>query len=459
MSDGIEVAIKNGGIVDVLRNAQFPPFAMPGLPAEYSNWVDEQRSWRETVCLYDQSHHMTDLNLTGPGVIPLLSAIGVNDFTNFPVDTAKQFVAVNRDGYVIGDSIVFHLGDDEYRVVGGPPSLDWINYHAETGGRDLDIRRDDNSYARTGDPELYRYQIQGPRALDVMRKALGTEPPKLKFFGMGHVTIAGKDVRALRHGMAGEPGYELFGPWADGEAVVSALLEAGADFGIRPVGGLAYLTNALESGWIPRPLPAIYSDDPLLADYRTWLEANGHLVVATVGGSFYVADVSEYYCTPYDLGYGRLVKFDHDFIGREALQRIVAEGRDKARSKVTLVWNDEDVARAVGSLFQPGVGAKVMNLPMPLYATFQFDRVLADGKDIGLSAFTGYSANERSVLALAVVDSAYAEPGTQVTVIWGEEPNSTKPQVEEHVQVTIRATVQPAPLTEFARTGYRAATT
>jgi syringate O-demethylase len=125
---------------------------------------------------------------------------------------------------------------------------------------------------------------------------------------------------------------------------------------------------------------------------------------------------------------------------------------------VTLVWNDEDTARAIGSIFQPGVGAKVMNLPMPLYATFQFDRVLADGKDIGLSAFTGYSANERSVLALAVVDSRYAEPGTQVTVIWGEEPNSTKPQVEEHVQVTIRATVQPAPLTEFARTGYRAAT-
>jgi syringate O-demethylase len=456
MFEGIEEAIKGGTIGDMLRNAPFPAFAMPGLPAEYSNWADEQRSWREAVCLYDQSHHMTDVNLRGPGVIPLLSSIAVNDFSNFPVDTAKQFVAVNHDGYIIGDSIVFRLGEDEYRIVGGPPAPNWVHFHAETRGQDIEIRRDDNSYVRRGDPELYRYQIQGPKALDVMRKVLGTEPPKLKFFAMGHVSIAGRHVRALRHGMAGEPGYELFGPWADGDAVKSALLEAGAEFGIRLVGGLAYITNALESGWIPRPLPAIYSDDPLLAEYRKWLAAAGDPVVATVGGSLASADVTGYYFTPFELGYGKVVKFNHDFIGREALERIVAQGRDKARSKVTLVWNADDAAGLVGSVFQPGPGAKILNLPMPLYATFQFDRVLAGGKDIGRTAFTGYSANERAILALATVDSAYAEPGTEVTVLWGESPNTAKPTVEHHVQVELRATVEPAPITEYARTAYRA---
>lgn len=69
----------------------------------------------------------------------------------------------------------------------------------------------------------------------------------------------------------------------------------------------------------------------------------------------------------------------------------------------------------------------------------------------GRTAFTGYSANEGAILALVAVDSAYAQPGTEVTVLGGEAPNSTEPQVEEHVQVAIRATVQPAPLTEFAR--------
>ncbi|MFI6366185.1 hypothetical protein ACIBG0_25895 [Nocardia sp. NPDC050630] len=458
MAHNIEEVIKAGGIIDILRNAQHPPFAMPRLPAEYSNWVDEQRSWRDSVCLYDQSHHMTDLNLQGPDVVALLSSIGVNDFTKFPVDTAKQFVAVNRDGYVIGDSIVFHLAEDEFRVVGGPPSVDWINFHADTRSFDVKVRRDDNSYVRQGNPEFYRYQVQGPKAFDVMAKALGAEPPKLKFFGMGHLTIAGKQVRALRHGMAGEPGYELFGPWEDNNAVLAALLEAGTEFGMRRVGGLAYLTNALESGWLARPMPAIYSDDELLAEYRKWLEATGKPVVTSLGGSFSGARVEDYYLTPYDLDYGRVVKFDHDFIGREALEKMVTEGRDKRRKKVTLVWNGEDVARAVAITFQPGVGAKVLNLPMPLYATFQFDKVLAGGQEIGISAYTGYSANEKAVLSLAVVDSAHAEPGTEVTLVWGEAPNSNKLQVEEHVQVTIRATVQPAPLAEHARTTYRTAT-
>lgn len=248
-----------------------------------------------------------------------------------------------------------------------------------------------------------------------------------------------------------------FGPWADGDAVKSALLEAGAEFGIRLVGGLAYITNALESGWIPRPLPAIYSDDPLLAEYRKWLAATGDPVIATVGGSLAPADVTGYYFTPFELGYGKVVKFNHDFIGREALERAAAERRDTARSKVTLVWNADDAAGLAGFVFQQGPGAKILNLPMPLYATFQFDRVLAGGKDIGRTAFTGYSANERAVLALATVDSAYAEPGTEVTVLWGESPNTAKPTAEPHVQVALRAIVQSAPITDYARTAYRAA--
>ena len=63
--------------------------------------------------------------------------------------------------------------------------------------------------------------------MKIIEKAIGATPPDLKFFNMTHVTIAGKHVRALRHGMAGQPGFELFGPWDDGEAVHAALVEAG----------------------------------------------------------------------------------------------------------------------------------------------------------------------------------------------------------------------------------------
>lgn len=92
---------------------------------------------------------------------------------------------------------------------------------------------------------------------------------------------------------------------------------------------------------------------------------------------------------------------------------------------------------------------------MPLYSSFQFDRVLVDGQQVGRSAWTGYSANEGALLSLATIDEAYAEPGTEVTVLWGENPPTSKPTVEEHVQVTLRATVAPAPIGEYARETYR----
>ncbi|MFC7405622.1 aminomethyl transferase family protein [Georgenia alba] len=456
MPSNLEEAIAEAGSpVRLLWESQTPPSVVPRVVPEFRNWRDEQLAWRRTAVIYDQSHHMVDLNISGPDALRLISDLAVNSVENFPVDKAKQFVAVNHDGYVIGDNILFHLAEDEYHAVGIPPSINWLHYHAETGGYDVRIWRDDNSLVRAGDPVLYRYQVQGPGAMEVIRDAIGEEPPTLKFFGMTRFTIGGKEVRALRHGMAGEPGFEMFGPWADNDAVHGALLEAGERHGLVQVGARAYHTNALESGWLPRPLPAIYTGEKL-ADYRRWLDERAYEAISPLGGSFHSENIEDYYVTPYELDYGRIVKFDHDFVGREALERMEAEGRTDTRRKVTLVWNDEDTARAYGSMFGPGPGAKFINLPMALYDTFHFDRVEADGELVGVSSWTGYSANERAILSLAVVAPEHAEPGTEVTLVWGEDTPSSKVQVEDHVQVTIRATVQPAPLTEFARTTYRA---
>ena len=153
----------------------------------------------------------------------------------------------------------------------------------------------------------------------VLHKALGHEPADLKFFNMRTETIAGKEVMALRHGMAGQPGWELFGPFEDHDAVHEALVAAGEEFDMKLVGGRAYGSNAIESGWIPSPLPAVYTGDSL-SDYREWLPATGYEASASLGGSFLSSDIEDYYFTPWDLGYGHLVKFDHDFVGREALE-------------------------------------------------------------------------------------------------------------------------------------------
>jgi vanillate/3-O-methylgallate O-demethylase len=250
--------------------------------------------------------------------------------------------------------------------------------------------------------------------------------------------------------MSGVPGLELFGPAAEGEDVRAAIVDAGGEFGLAQVGSRVYATNTLESGWIPCPLPAVFTGESMKA-YREWLPASGYEGTGSLGGSYYSDDIADYYVTPHDLGYGSFVKLDHDFPGREALQAM-----EPRRKKVTLAWNGDDVAAAMGTMFRDTDRAKYIDLPLSNYSTWPHDTVLRDGKTVGVSTFSGYSSNESSMLSLAYVDVEHGEPGTEVVLVWGEEGGgSRKPVVERHVQTEIRATVGPAPYAEVVRTSYR----
>ena len=440
-----------GNPAELARNSQIGPYVYPKVAAEFSNWRDEQVAWRETCALFDQSHHMTDLTIEGPDVIRLLSAVGVNSFAKFAPGKAKQLVACNPDGYVIGDGILFYLDENRVRLVGRPSAHNWVQYHGETGDYDVKFSRDERTAVNpAGRRELYRFQVQGPTAMQVLEKAIEGGVPEIKFFNLGEVKIAGHAVRALHHGMSGAPGLELFGPWDEGEDVRAAIVEAGSDLGLRQVGARVYATNTLESGWIPSPLPAIFTGDEMKA-YREWLPAQGYEGTGSLGGSYHSDDIEDYYLTPHDLGYWPFVNFDHDFIGREALEKIADEPR---RKKVTLAWNGEDVAEAMRSLFEKDTPAKYIDLPLSNYSTWPYDKVLHDGDVIGVSTFSGYSFNERSMLSLAIVD-VDVEIGAEVVLVWGEEDGgSAKPVVERHRQTELRAVVSPCPYSEVARTSY-----
>ena len=448
-----EILADCGDVVDFLRNQQVGPNVYPGVPAEYSNWRVEQRAWQQTCVLFNQSYHMVDLEVTGPDAFAMLNFLGINSFAGFIPDRAKQFVPCTPDGYVIGDVILFYLEENRFNLVGRAPTIEWVEYHAASGKWNVKVERDERTAVRK-DPENrknYRYQIQGPNSMKVMEKALGHAPPDLKFFHMTRFTIGGCEVRALRHGMAGQPGFELFGPWADRETVRQALIEAGREFGLTLVGGRTYSSNTIESGWIPSPLPAIYSGDSL-KDYRNWLGANSYEAKASIGGSYVPATIDGYYLNPWDLGYGPFVKFDHEFIGRAALERMAQQPQ---RRKVTLALDNADVARVMSSSFQNGDRAKYIEFPSAVYSMHPFDAVLADGKQVGLSTWIGYSANEGKMLTLAIVEEAYAQPGTKVTLLWGEPNGGTrKPTVEPHVQTEIMAVVSPVPYSAVARDSY-----
>jgi syringate O-demethylase len=438
--------------VEMLRNAQVGPNVYPGVPAEFTNWRDEVQAWQRTCVLFNQSYHMNDLAVRGPDALKLLESLAVNSFEGFAVDRAKHFVPCSPEGYVIGDVILFHLAEDELNLVGRAPALNWITYHAETGGYDVEVELDVRSAMRTdGRRRSFRFQVQGPNAMQVIEKVLGSSPPELKFFHMTTVQIAGRPVRALRHGMAGQPGWELFGAWDDEEAVREAIVTAGEEFGLRQVGGRAYSCNTLESGWIPSPLPAVYTGDSLKA-YREWLPAAGYEGSASVGGSFVSDSIEDYYFTPWDLGYGHYVKFDHDFVGRDALERMAD---DDHRHKVTLALDDDDVTHTIATMLRKDDRAKFVDWPSAVYSMHPYDRVTVDGETVGVSTWVGYSANEGKMLTLAVVDAEHAEPGTDVTFVWGEEDGGTaKPTVEPHVQTEIRAVVSPVPYVETVRKAY-----
>ena len=137
----------------------------------------------------------------------------------------------------------------------------------------------------------------------------------------------------------------------------------------------------------------------------------------------------------------------------EALEKMAGKSR---RKKVTLALDNDDVTRAIGTMFQKGDRAKYFDFPSAVYATLPYDKVLKNGKTIGISTWCGYSSNEGKMLTLAILDIEHAEPGNEVTFVWGEDGGGTaKPTVERHVQTEIRAIVSPVPYAEVARKEYR----
>ena len=460
MADNLNqvLAGANGDIVGQLRNNKIGAYVYPVVAPEFSNWRDEQWAWQHGAVLFDQSHHMFDLYINGPDAGKLLSDTMVNSSKGWEVNKAKQYVPTTPAGNVIGDGIIFRLAEEEYVYVGRAPAANWLMFQAEKGKYNVDIINDPRSPSRPmGKPVTrisWRFQIQGPRAWDVIEKLNGGPLEKLKFFNMSEMKIGNKTVRTLRHGMAGSPGLEIWGPYDEQEYVREEILKAGEEFGLIPVGSRAYPSNTLESGWIPSPLPPVYTGDDL-ADFRDWLGADSYEATGSIAGSYVSDNIEDYYLNPYELGYGPFVKFDHDFIGADALKNV---DKETQRKKVTLEWSADDMKKIVGSMFDPeGEQYKFFDLPLANYGNSSFDSVVdAGGNNVGLSMFTGYSFNEKKALSLATVDHE-VPLGTELEVIWGEANGGTeKTTVEKHKQLNVKVIVSPVPYSKMAGDTYAA---
>jgi vanillate/3-O-methylgallate O-demethylase len=261
-------------------------------------------------------------------------------------------------------------------------------------------------------------------------------------------------VQALRHGMSGAPGLEIWGPYDDKHYIHATILQAAEDAGVDLVrcGSRAYSTNTLESGWIPSPLPGIYTGDGMLADYRDWLGADMYEAAGAIGGSFVSDNIEDYYVNPFELGYDFYIGWKKDdFVGKEALSKM-KESKSN-RKKVTFEWNNEDVLKVIASAFDEGIPYKWIDFPQPNYASSSADMVMHGDKMVGMSMFNGYSYNERCLLSLGVVEQS-VEIGDVLTLKWGEPDDTRKTSAEKHKQAEIRVRVSPTPYSSEVREGY-----
>lgn len=392
---------------------------------EYTSWIEEQMSWKQTCYIGDWSF-LSDLLLKGPDALRLISDLSVNSFAKFDIGQAKHIVQCSEAGKVIAEGIVMRLGEEEFRCYSIPSH--WTSYKLGKGRYNATAEHD----------STFNFQVQGPNSLYVVEKAAGESIRDIGFMRFRKIRIGGREVMVLRQGMAGELGYELQGPTDYAQEIYDGTVKVGREFGIRRLGGRVFMTNHLEACFPTTGfdyLYAIYDDDG--AEYREYLgiaySGLGRGLSQRIAGSFESDDISAWYRSPVELGWKKNIKFDHDFIGRKALEAEVANPR---RTMVTLVWNSDDVVDVYASLFRQGEPLQYMEIPTNNYGYMHADKVLRDGRLVGVTTSRGYSYYFRQMLSLGTIDVGHSKPGTEVMVVWGH-PGAR--------QRKIRATVAPAP--------------
>jgi len=391
---------------------------------EYTDWLDESMSWKQT-CSFGDWSFLWQHRFTGPEALRLISEFSVNSVAQWEIGQSKHAIHTNRDGKVIHEGVATKFGAEDYMVHGRGGF--WLNHQLARGDYEAECRQED----------WFIFQIAGPNSLAVLDAVTDTrELLTTKFMRVSQIEIGGHAVWALRQGMSGEVGFELQGPREWGEEVRDLLMEAGRPFGMRRIGARVTMINHLEASYptiATDYIPAIFDAElaDYLAEFRSSMPAFAQ--PAYIAGSYDGRLVSEYYRSPVELGWGRNVKFDHDFLGREALEVEKASPRRVLR---TLVWNAEDVQDVYESLFRPGENYEYMEMPRDQRGFMWADRVSLAGSTVGVATSRGYSYYFRQMISLSTIDVAASELGTELVVHWGK-PGGRQKQ--------IRAVVAPAP--------------
>ncbi len=308
------------------------------VPWEYTGWRDETMSWKETCYIHGNLNPSPTFRFKGRGAIKFISENFVNTVAKFPVGTGKHGIMCNEEGLVMHDGIILRLGEDEFITYWMSP---YVVYALMKGGYD--------AVGEDLTMKVFLFQVAGPRSLEVLETACGECLHDIEFMHHRMSRIDGADVRILRVGMAGTLAYEVHGVIKDAHPVYGAILKAGEQYGIRRLGHHAYMMNHTEDGF-----PQAYYHFPYPWDedkgFAAFLDSIGFYIRFRKFAGSMGPDRRLRYRNPVELGWGSMIKFDHDFVGRKALEREVANPH---RNMVTLQWNVEDIMDVYASQFKP----------------------------------------------------------------------------------------------------------
>ena len=384
----------------------------------YTSWQEEQLSWYENCYIHAGLNPANTFWFKGPDAMKFLSEYCVNSFNNFPVGKSRHAIMVNEQGLMMVDGMLARLGEDEFVTYWMYP---YIDYAIKKSGYNIEGKN------LTG--EVFFYQLGGPKALEIVEAAANEDCHDIPFLGFKYGKIAGKEIMIMRIGMAGSLAYEVHGKLEDAVAVYDALIEVGKEYNIHKLGQQAYWNTHTENGF-PQSLIHFYYAMEADPDYFDYVKQTGQHFragsVAKLSGS-YSKNYKDRYYNPYEVGWGKLVKFNHDFLGKEALQKISEQPH---REMVTLEWNHEDILDIQRSQFEDAEPYFPMEGPedIPINGEFEYrgDQVLVDGKCVGIATGRCFSWYYRKMISLCVIDPAYAKIGTEVKVLWGDDGTRQK---------------------------------
>lgn len=370
----------------------------------FNGWRKESLSWRNGCYIHAGLSRGGPISIKGPEAKRYLQSILINSLARFPVGSMKHGVMCTDDGLIAAHGIIECKSEDHFELfAGGPPGL----FFSPEVPFDVEIKRLDH----------YLFQIAGPTSLQVLEKATGENLRDVKFLRFRNTRINGIRTEIARIGMTGGLAYELHGPAEEGPAIYEAVFQAGQELGIERLGWGTYLVNHIEGGFpqVTWTFVPAFPGAERLETMRWW----------QVSGSVDPTNTRARMRTPVEVRWQNMARFDHDFVGRDAL---AAEIVNPKRTTVTLCWNADDVLDTYASLVRPGEPYKQVDLP---YAPQRWpmahaDHVIKDGRQIGFSSGIIYSSHFRQFLSLGCIDVGMSDIGNEVVVQWGDHGGPIK---------------------------------